>query len=199
MPPVRVQAAQVGVELGAGLELAPAGVARQRRHARARVGHEDVHGHAGRERQERRELEAGGQLEGAGEREAVPAVDRARPELALEVVRVDRAVRERDLVVVRVVVGLRQRVRGEQAVAARPLLDRDEEALVARADARLDVHHPVRPADDRVVDLPHRPADEEVRPLVPDAVDAQEEVARDARPRRRGSSAAPAATASRCR
>ena len=139
------------------------------------VGHEDVHRHAGGHRPDGRYVEPLRRAPHARKREAMALVVRRRTVIALQVVRVDWPCRERNLVVVGVVERLGQGVRRAEPEALAELpLDRGEQRIVLRADARLEVQDGVGTADHRVEHRADRATDEElgavrVKPVNPGA------------------------------
>ena len=175
---LRVELQQRLVQLGAGLELAAAGVALEGRDARRGVGQQDVHRHAGRQAHDRRHQEPGPRLRPRRQREAVALVVRRRAVLEPQVGRIDRPVGERDLIVVGVVQRLAERVRGPEPDVGAAALGADEQRVVVRVHARLEVDDAIRAADHRVEHLADRAADDEVRAEVVHAVHAQHDAVR---------------------
>src|SRR5262245_46516949 len=98
---------------------------------------------------------------------------RCRSPLFPEIGGIDWSVEEWDLIIVGVVVCLRQRISDAEPVAAIEwTIQRDQQAVVLRLRARLDVDDAIGPADDRIVDLAHLATDEKVNALVVHHVDA---------------------------
>ena len=174
MPPPALRSAMIRVQLRSRVELPAAGVALKHRDARLGVRHHDVHRHAGRDRPERRDVHTAGTSVWPDSDEPMATIVRRRSPLLPEVVRIDRAVEERDLIVVGVVECLRQRVADAEAVApAERPIERQQQRVVLRLGARLDVHDAIGSADNGVEDLADGAADQEVDALVVHHVDAR--------------------------
>ena len=103
----------------------------------------------------------------------MPLIVRRRTVLASQVVRVDRAVAERDLIVVGVVVGLaRTCTRRGTRIGRKAPLELDEQGIVVRLRARLEVDDAVGTADDRVEHRADGAPDDEVGAVVVHDIDA---------------------------
>src|SRR6185369_7296787 len=149
--PSRIDLRQRRIQLCSGPELSRTCIALQLTNTRTAVGKQDVDRYRRAERQNRREPELARQLKHSRESESMPLIVRRWTILAPQVVRVDRPIRERNLIVVGVVERARQRVRRSKLrVCCKALLDTQQQAVVLRAHARLEVLHEVRSTDDRI-------------------------------------------------